>query len=356
MSLKTPFVDAMRAQPDNLALARTTVGRSLDTAVLAPWEPGETVGVVAMGASSHSGHALVAVLAGAGVRAVNLVASDLSAGAPGFQPADHYVIVSESGRSPEPIAAGRGLTVGRRIGITNFPAAPLAEVVDVALDLGGFDDSPVYTSGYTATLLAYALLLDRLGIVPAGPEVAAVPDTVAAALAEYDDVARRIAADVAGATSIDVIGRGTSYASATEAALMFREGLRVPAAGFETFQYLHGPMEPLDDRAVLIVFGDGRELTVPDSALTSGAHVVLVTTAPETAIPSAGHPRLTIVPLAPGLGGLVRPIVEIVIMQLVMAHASETRDFTLEEFLFTQTDTKLDEQPTEVLEPATPQA
>ena len=345
MSLKTPFVDAMRAQPEHLELARTTVGRSLDAAVLAPWRPGETVGIVAMGASSHSGHALVAVLAGAGVRAVNLVASELSFGAPGFQPADHYVLVSESGRSPEPIAAGRSLTVGRRIGISNFPTAALSEVVDVPLDLGGFDDSPVYTSGYTATLLAYALLLDRLGIIPAGPDVAAIPDTVAAALATYADVARRIATTVGVATSIDVIGRGTSFASAAEAALMFREGLRVHAAAFETFQYLHGPMEPLDEGSVLIIFGDGRELTVPDAALASGAQVVLVTTAPESAIPSAGHPRLTIVPLDPGLDGFVRPIVEIVIMQLVMAVASESRDFALEDFLFTQSDTKLDEDP-----------
>src|SRR5665648_334298 len=100
MSLKTPFADAMRAQPDNLAAARSTVLRSLDDAVLAPWEPGETIGVVAMGASSHSGHALVAMLAGLGVRAVNLVASDLTLAKPGFQPADHYVLRPEPGADP----------------------------------------------------------------------------------------------------------------------------------------------------------------------------------------------------------------------------------------------------------------
>ena len=142
MSLKTPFVDAMRAQPEHLELARTTVGRSLDAAVLAPWRPGETVGIVAMGASSHSGHALVAVLAGAGVRAVNLVASELFFGAPGFQPADHYVLVSESGRSPEPIAAGRSLTDGRRIHLAGrghmvnlSGPAPLGNSIE-SMDLG----------------------------------------------------------------------------------------------------------------------------------------------------------------------------------------------------------------------------
>jgi len=344
MSTRVPFVDAMRSQPKTLALAYVTLQKDLERAAPAPWKPAQTIGVVAMGASSHSGNALVAVLAGVGVRAVNLVASDLALGSPGFQPADHYVIVSESGRSPEPIAAGRHLTVGRRIGISNYPKAQMAEVTDTALDLGGFDDSAVYTSGYTATLLAYALLLDRMGVVPAGPEIAAIPDIVKAALGRYDGIARQVAQMVGTASSIDVIGRGTSFASAAETALMFREGLRVPSAGYETYQYLHGPMEPIGEGAVLFLYGDGRELTVPDSALASGAHVVLMTAAPESEIPAAGHSRLTIVPLAAGLDGFVRPIVEIIFAQLVMAHAIESKSFTLEEFLYTQSDTKVNEE------------
>ena len=345
MFTKIPYAEAMSTQAASLALAYSSLQQDLERCQLAPWQAGETIGVVAMGASSHSGHALVSVLAAAGVRAVNLVASDLELAAPGFQPADHYLIVSESGRSPEPVAAGRGLTVGRRIGISNDPTAPLAEVVDASLSLGGFDDSGVYTSGYTATLLAYALLLDRMGAVPAGPQVAAIPDIVTTALDTYAEVAARIARTVADASSIDVIGRGTSFASAAEAALMFREGLRIPSAAFETYQYLHGPMEPINDSTVLLVYGDGRELTVPDAALASGAHVVLVTIAPERDIPSAGHPRLTIVPLSPDLDGFVRPIVEAVIAQLVMAHAIESKDFTLDDFLFAQSDTKLVDSP-----------
>lgn len=104
-------------------------------------------------------------------------------------------------------------------------------------------------------------------------------------------------------------------------------------------------MEPIDHDTVVFVFGDGRELTVPDSALESGAHVVLVTAAPESAILAAGHPWLTIVPLTPGLGAFVRPIVEIVVVQLIMAYASESRSVTPEEFLSTQSDTKLGEEP-----------
>jgi glucosamine--fructose-6-phosphate aminotransferase (isomerizing) len=344
MSTKVQFAEAMRSQPESLALAYSTLRNDLERSTPAPWGAGETIGVVAMGASSHSGNALVAVLASAGVRAVNLTASDLALGARGFQPADHYVLVSESGRSPEPIAAGRDLTVGRRIGISNFPESAMAEVLDVPLGLGGFKDSAVYTSGYTATLLAYALLLDRMGLIPAGPEVARVPETVRAALEQYDAVAARVGRIVGAASAIDVIGRGTSYASAAEAALMFREGLRVPSAAFETLQYLHGPMEAVAEGSVVLIFGDGRELTLPDAVLESGAHVVLVTTAPESEVPAAGHRKLTIVPIASGLGGFVRPIVEIVFAQLVVAHAIESKDFTLDDFLYTQDDTKVAEE------------
>lgn len=244
-----------------------------------------------------------------------------------------------------PVPGCTHVALSRRIGIRNDPTAPLAAFVDTSLSLGGFDDSGVYISGYTATLLAYGLLLDRMGVVPGGQQLAAIPGIVSTALETYAGVAGRIARIVAGASSIDVIGRGTSYASAAEAALMFREGLRIPSAAFETYQYLHGPMEPLNDAAVLLIYGDGRELTVPDAALASGAHVVLVTSAPERDIPAAGHPSLTVVPVAPDLDGFVRPIVEVVIAQLVMARAIESKDFTLDDFLFAQSDTKLVDSP-----------
>ena len=343
MASKAPFDQAMRSQPEQLALSRDQLLRSLDTATIAEWKPGDTVGVVAMGASSHSGIALVAVLAAAGFRAINLVASDLLLAGAGYQPADHYIIVSESGRSPEPIEAARVLTVGRRIGISNFPEAQISEVLDVALGLGGFADSGVYTVGYTATLMAYALLLDRVGVVPAAEDVERIPALVADALARYDAAAAAVGELIAGAETIDVVGRGVSLSSASEFALMIREGLRIPAAAFETFQYLHGPMESARATTVVVLFGDDRELTIPDPLLAAGIPVVLVTAAPEADIPSAGHPKLTIVPVGPSLSGFVRPIVETVFAQLVLAHGIAHKPFPIEQFVFDNLGTKVDE-------------
>jgi glutamine---fructose-6-phosphate transaminase (isomerizing) len=345
MASKARFTDAMRSQPALLELAQSTITRDLDAATLAEWKPGETVGVVAMGASSHSGQALVSVLATVGVRAVNVVASDLALAAPGFQPADHYVIVSESGRSPEPIEAARGLTVGRRIGISNFPDAQISAVLDVAIGLGGFADSGVYTAGYTATLLAYAHLLDRVGVVPAAADIAQIPALVGRALSDFDEVARLVGGWLADSVTVDVVGRGVSFSTASEFALMIREGLRTPAAAFETFQYLHGPMESATDETVVVLFGDDRELSIPEVILASGVRVVLVTSAPIASIPSSGHDGLTIVPIDGSLSGFARPIIETVFAQLVLAHAIEHKPFPIEQFVFDGLGTKIDEVP-----------
>ena len=48
--------------------------------------------------------------------------------------------------------------------------------------------------------------------------------------------------------------------AAGEGALMLRESARLHTACHETYNYLHGPMEPLDARTACLVIGDGREV------------------------------------------------------------------------------------------------
>ncbi|MBN9374057.1 MAG: SIS domain-containing protein, partial [Cellulomonas sp.] len=100
MSYRADYVEAVRSQPGLLAAALQRLTRDVAAARLTPWRAGETIGLVAMGASSNSGWVLGPVLARAGLRFANLTASEVDATPGGFQPADHYVLVSESGRSP----------------------------------------------------------------------------------------------------------------------------------------------------------------------------------------------------------------------------------------------------------------
>jgi len=277
---KVDFVPALERQADNLRVTVDVVARALDSADLPPWREDETVAVIAMGASSHSGQALVAALALEGLRATNVTASDLALAAPGFQPGDHYVVVSESGRSPEPITAARSFTPGRRIGITNDPEAPLSEVVDAILPLGGWADSRVYTSGFTGTLLAYAALIRHQRPTSAVSDPATIPDLVAAALVDHAEAADRAALLLEKVHAVDLVARGVSLAAAAEGALVVREGARVHAGAYDTYQYIHGPMEPLGPGSGLVVLGDDRELPMVDMVLDRGVKVVLLTQAP----------------------------------------------------------------------------
>lgn len=340
MSYRADYVEAVASQPGRLAEALERLSRDIAAVRLTPWRPGETIGLVAMGASSNSGWVLGPVLARAGLRFANLTASEVDASPGGFQPADHYVLVSESGRSPEPIAAGAGLAPGERIVVSNFPEAQITAVTDAALGLGGLPDSPVYTVGYTATLLAYSVLLRDRGVAADEPE--AIAAAVRDGLERYDEVVRAVGDLWAEAASVDVVGSGHSFAAVTEAALMVREGLRTPAAGWDTGQYAHGPIEAAGPGTCVVLVGDGRELSLITPLLEHGADVVAVTAAPGR-VPSARHSRLTVVPVPADLGPLARAASEVVVAQLALARAIEHKPFPISEFLYHDLDTKLEE-------------
>ncbi|GAB2509346.1 SIS domain-containing protein [Paramicrobacterium agarici] len=331
---------AVRDQPANLERAHHSVSQALAGATIEPWRPGDTVAVVAMGASSHSAHALVFALIASGVRAFPLSASDAVAYAPGSQPADHYVIVSESGRSPEPLNAAKRFTPGRRIGITNVPNSPLTAAVDVVLPLGDFDDSGVYTVGYTATLLAYALLSEHATGLTA-PDPSSVSARVEAALSDFEAPTALAAERLSTAHTVDFVGSGMSLAAASEGALMFREALGVPTAAFDTYQYLHGPMEPLRENSGLVIFGDSRELSLADSVLDSGVQVCLVTQSPLTEVPRPDHENLVVISLPSEVTSFERAIVEVIVPQLLVGHRARSLGRRPGEFTYRQPDTKL---------------
>jgi glucosamine--fructose-6-phosphate aminotransferase (isomerizing) len=341
---KTDFVSALEAQADNLRVTARVVADALEAADLAPWLADETVAVVAMGASSHAGEGLVAALAAEGVRAVNVTASDLDLTPEGFQPGDHYVVISESGRSPEPIRAAGRIAAGCRIGITNDPRAPLAATVDTVVPLGGWADSPVYTTGFTGTLLAFAALVRHQRPSSRITHPGTVPDLVAGAVTDLAGRADQAARLLETVSAVDVVARGVSHASAAEGALLLREGTRLHAAAYDTFQYLHGPMESLGQGSGLIVFGGERELNMIDTVLDHGVKVVLLTQAAEEDIPRSEHENLLVVPLEPELRDIGRAVVETVFVQLLALRHCTRAGIDIDEFRYDQPDTKLPEE------------
>lgn len=341
-SAHIPFSEAVHAQPANLGTAIEHIERSLAAATPAPWLPGDTVAVIGMGASTNSAHALATALNGQGIRVANITASELTDAPASFEPGDHYLLVTESGRSPEPIDAARTRGAGRRIAITNFPEAAIAEVADHLIGYGGVDDSLVYTTGYLSTLASYAALMTKMGL-DSGLELSRVPAVVSEALESFTPIANELAPLFGSTRAIDLIGRGFGYCSAVQGALMFREGLRIPAAGAETYQFIHGPIESAGADTVLVVIGDGRELDVAQQLAAAGTTIIVLSAASEERLAGLATDNVHIISLAHTIPGFERTIVETVILQLITAAAAEHLGIKIEEFLYNQPDTKLPE-------------
>jgi fructoselysine-6-P-deglycase FrlB-like protein len=323
------YYEAIAAQPARLVRSATAVRAALGELDLAPWRDG-TLAVVSMGASHHAGHAFAHRLARHGHRVVNVTASALL-DTERADLADSYLFVSESGRSRETIEAAQ-LVDGPRLALTNAPDSPLAEVVDSVIGLAHGEDSKVYTIGYTATLQAYGLLaeaLEEADLIDDGDDWRALPEQLAALLAAEP-------VDLDGLTSIDVVGSAASYASAAEAALLLRESCRIATATYETYQYLHGPMEPLELSSGCLLFGDGRELSLARYLADAGVRTVLVTAAE---VPSDEPLRVVRVPDVPAMS---RAVLEIGPVQVAAGALARVRGLGIDGFRYHQDDTKVD--------------
>ncbi len=76
--------------------------------------------------------------------------------------------------------------------------------------------------------------------------------------------------------AIDCVGAGASISTADGASLLIREAARVPASGYETRHYLHGPMGSMDATTGVVLFGDGRELALAENLDAIGCPALLV--------------------------------------------------------------------------------
>ena len=195
--------------------------------------------------------------------------------------ADLYVGLSESGRSAETVAALSQLSGTRRVGLTNFADSPLVAVVEEALYLDSGPDSPVYTTGYTATLQALGLLGEHWS--GQATDWSGLPEMAATVLTDAAPFMADLSSVLAGARIVDVVASGASISTAGEGALMLRESARLLTASHETYNYLHGPMEPLDPQTACVIIGDGREVRLALETSELGCPTLLITTGSDIA-------------------------------------------------------------------------
>jgi glucosamine--fructose-6-phosphate aminotransferase (isomerizing) len=225
------------------------------------------------------------------------------------------VAISQSGSSPDLVAS---LRAARELGaltvaVTNDPDSALAGVADwhVALQAGP-ERSVAATKTYTAELLALYLLL-----APEPGDLSGLPAAAEAVLADTAGLERGVAL-CQGVDRLVVTGRGFAYPSAREAALKLMETCYLSAQAFSAADLMHGPLAMIDERVpVIAVVPPGEAGAALEPVLEAvrgrGARVWTVGAGADLDIAS------------PGLPDAVRPMLEILPLQLVAMCAALAR-------------------------------
>jgi len=324
------FQDGLDAQPDVLAQSAKAVQSVLPN--IKPIANGAVIALVGIGASEHAARSAAPIWRDLGLRAFAIPASELLAHTPSI--ADVYVALSESGRSAETVAAMTRISV-RRIGVTNFADSPIVDVVDDLILLESGPDSPVYTTGFTATLQALGMLGEHWA--GKSSDWSLLPGLVLEVIASTKPVIKSVLDHFDTARMIDVIGSSAANATSGEGALLLREAARAHTAAHETYNYLHGPMEPLDSQTACIVIGDGREVRLARDVSELGCHTLLVTTRSD--VDSTDH--LTVIQLPETPSPLALTVLQILPIQILGSMLASRRGLRVDGFRYKQDDTKL---------------
>ncbi|TPL88131.1 sugar isomerase [Mesorhizobium sp. B2-3-14] len=340
MMKRIGYRPAVTRQTESLEIGRRSVAAALDGLDLRGFA-GKMIGLAGIGASYQAALAGALYLRASGIRAFAYTPTDLYGRTDAA--ADAFIALSASGQSREIFDVMREASASPRVAVCRGSDNPLADLTGAVVATESGDDNGASSTGYTGTLLALGMLIDSL----AGNSFdwTLLPGAVATVLSDAEHAAGQAARLLQGRTSIDIVGAGVSFANAGEAAMLIREAVRVPASGWDTLNYLHGPMESQDAATGLIAIGDGREVKIAQDVAGFGCPSVLVTRRMD--VVSAA--RLVVISI-PALGNTIADaILEIVAIQLVVGDMQDAAGLTDIVFRYRQTDTKLKPwSPTEV--------
>jgi glucosamine--fructose-6-phosphate aminotransferase (isomerizing) len=220
--------------------------------------------------------------------------------------------------------------------LTNDGSSPLAKAAGRHLRIANEMDATPSSTGYTGTLAAAGILVDRL-CGSAGTDWARLPGLVAETLGRAAAKMPRLAEQFRDRRAVDCVGANSGLGTADEASLLIREAARIPAGAADTRHYLHGPMEAMDARTGVVLFGDGREVRLAEQLCDIGCPVLLVTA--NDGISDNGV--LTVVRVPAEKNRIARGILDILPAQLLAAELSDAAGLTDAKFRYPQTDTKL---------------
>lgn len=251
-------------------------------------------------------------------------------------PTEVIVAISQSGRSAEILELLEDLP-NRVVLFTEDPASPAASTAGEVIDLALLGDSGVRTIGYSATVQALHLLGEAWS--GATPWVGSAGDELASLAGRVETSATALHQALAVAVEVDLVGTMETIGPAAQGALLFRECARMPAASYETRQYLHGPVEAAGPEAGVLLLGGDRELRLASSLAAERVPVGLLSTSPEVTSTEGAFAGFAVafeeVPLP------ARTVVLSAVLQHLAGLVARTRGLTPGEFIHSQDDTKV---------------
>ncbi|WP_245446745.1 SIS domain-containing protein [Bradyrhizobium sp. MOS002] len=165
-----------------------------------------------------------------------------------------FIVISQSGRSPDLVAATRSArTAGARtIAIVNAASSPVADEAEFVIPIeAGREHSVAATKTVIGSMAAGAGLIAELAedrILRSALE--RLPERLRRALALHWG---GITDDLTKASAVFVAARGLGLGSAREIALKLSEVLRLPSIGLSAAELQHGPRGALSSRTPLLM-------------------------------------------------------------------------------------------------------
>jgi len=165
-----------------------------------------------------------------------------------------FIVISQSGRSPDLVAATRSArTAGARtIAIVNATASPVAHAAEFVIPIeAGHEHSVAATKTVIGSMAAGADLVAELtGDRSLASALERLPERLHRAQAlDWSEIAD----DLARASAVFVAARGPGLGSAREIALKLSEILRLPSIGLSAAELQHGPRAALSSRTPVIM-------------------------------------------------------------------------------------------------------
>ncbi len=159
MMKRIGYRPAVMRQTESLDNGRRSVAASLDGLDLGAFA-GKTIGLAGIGASYQAALAGAFYLRACGQRALAYTPTDLY-GRTG-PAADVFIALSASGQSREIFDVMQEASASPRLAVCRGSNNPLAELTGAVLAADSGDDNGASSTGYTGTLLALGMLVDRL--------------------------------------------------------------------------------------------------------------------------------------------------------------------------------------------------